>query len=155
MLITLDPQWTEPDWDGIKVLVLLPETPAPAGPDHARDDWRVFHFTHPRGPLAILQTVIDRLARHRQLNPDALLFSVAAPDPGTCAQERDHLATAPFHTTLVTGPDNRTIERLVIGPGYTSHPAFARFIRNLSPIDALDPAEVLANMAHYLGPEAA
>lgn len=155
MLITLDPHWTTPAWDGIKVLVLLPDAPAPAGPDHARDDWRVFHYTHPRGSLAILQTLLDRLDRHRQLSPDALLFSAAALDHDNCARERGHLATDPFHTTLVTAPDTGAITRLVIGPGFTSHPMFLRFIRNLSPIDALNPADVLAHMTHYLGPQAA
>lgn len=155
MLITLDHQWTTPSWEGIKVLARLPETAAQAHTDPGLDDdWRVFHFTRPRSPLAILQTVLDRLDRHRQFTPDALLFCTAALDEASCAAARDRLAGDPWHTALVTGPDNRTIDRLVIGPAFTGHRMFLHYIRNLNPIDALDPAEVLASMNHYLGPEA-
>lgn len=156
MLITLDHQWTTPSWEGIKVLARLPETAAQAHTDPGLDDdWRVFHFTRPRSPLAIIQIVLDRLDRHRQFTPHALLFSTAALDDATCAAARDSLASDPWHSAFVPGPDSRTIDRLVIGPAFTGHRMFLHYIRNLSPADALDPAEVLANMNHYLGPKAA
>lgn len=153
MLITLDHQWTTPAWDGIKVLARLPDTPAQRAADPRPDaDWRVFHFTRPRTALAILQTVLDRLDRHRQLTQDALLFSTAALDDATCAAARDSIAADPWHTALLPGPDNHMIEHLVIGPAFTGHRLFLQYIRNLSPIDGLDPADVLAQMNHYLGP---
>ena len=156
MLITLDHQWTTPSWDGIKVLVRLPETAAQDQTDrNLDDDWRVFHFTRPRTALAILQIVLDRLDRHRQFTPDALLFSTAALDDATCTDTRNSIAADPWHTALVPGPDDHSVGHLVIGPGFTGHSMFMQYIRNLSPIDALVPAEVLANMNRYLGPEAA
>lgn len=153
MLITLDHQWIAPAWDGIKVLARLPDTPAQAATDPRHDDdWRVFHFTRPRTSLAILQTVLDRLDRHRQFTPDALLYCSLALDDATCATERDALCADPWHVAITTGPDSHAIERLVIGPAFTGHRMFLHYIRNLSPIDGLDPADVLAQMNHYLGP---
>ena len=155
MLITLDHHWTRPEWEGIKVLACLPGT---AAPDHSQTDpgtdWRVFHFTQACRPLAILQTVLDRLERHRQITSDALLLSTTALDRASCAALRDTIAADPYHSALRTDADD-SIAQLVIGSGYTRHRLFVHFIRNLSPIDQLDPDDVLAQMQHYLGPTAA
>ena len=152
MLITLDHRWTSPDWEGIKVLACRPGT---AAPDHRQTDpntdWRVFHFTQTHRPLAILQIVLDRLERHCQFIPDALLFAPAALDPATCTALRDSIAADPFHSAVLTDAD-ASITQLVIGPGLTHHRMFGHFIRNLSPIDQLDVDDVLAQMQHYLGP---
>lgn len=152
MLITLDHRWTRPEWEGIKVLACLSGTTAPdhshAGPN---TDWRVFHFTKDHRPLAILQIVLDRLERHRQFAPGALLFSTTALDRATCTALCEAVTADPYHSAVLTDDDAR-ITQLVIGPGLTAHRMFVHFIRNLSPIDQLDPADVLAQMQHYLGP---
>ena len=155
MLITLDHHWTHPEWEGVKVLACLPDR---AAPDHSqtdpKTDWRVFHFTQTCSPLAILQTVLDRLERHRQITPDALLLSTTALDRAACAALRDTIAADPYHSALRIEADD-SIAQLVIGPGFTGHRLFVHFIRNLSPIDQLDPEDVLAQMQHYLGPHPA
>jgi hypothetical protein len=152
VLITLDHRWTRPEWEGIKVLACLPGT---AAPDHSHTDpstdWRVFHFTKAHRPLAILQTVLDRLERHRQFAPGALLFSTTALDRATCTALRETVTADPYHSAVLTDDDAR-ITQLVIGPGFTAHRMFVHFIRNLSPIDQLDVDDVLAQMQHYLGP---
>lgn len=160
MLITLDSQWTAPAWEGIKVLALLPDTAPPAETGSPRkaadraDDWRLFHFTRPRSALAIIQTVLDRLDRHRQFAPDPLIFAAQAMDDADCTAEAARLSADPWRLDLATEPDSRAIRHLVIGHGFTGHRMFLHYFRSLNYIDGLNPSDVVAQLDHYLGPKA-
>lgn len=152
MLITLNHQWGRPPWGGIKVLALRSDTHMPANGDKSLDDeWRLFHLTQPMSDLAIVQTVLDRLDRHRQFQPDPLIFAPCAWDDAACTAEAGRLTADPWRLQLATVADSHAIERLVIGPSYTGHSIFLRFFRSLRKVDGKAPSDVIAQLHHDLG----
>ena len=157
--MTMDSLWAQPAWPGLKILVRVGDTPAAALPGHRPDlpdttsDWRSVHLTRPFAPLPLLQLVLDRLDRHRQLQADCLLFSPRRLDAAACAAAQARIKADRWLVDLEADAETGTLTRLLIGPGYVTNPLFAQFFRALHDPEALSLPTVLEQMAHYLGPQ--